>query len=101
MAFIRTVTDAELKREKARGRELRASAWWKRRLASGRCGYCGKAVGSRALTMDHRVPLVRGGRSARGNVVAACKPCNDAKKYLVPVEWESYLARLADEADRD
>jgi 5-methylcytosine-specific restriction protein A len=101
MAFVRTVTDDELKREKARGRELRGSGWWKRRLAAGRCGYCGTVVGARALTMDHRVPLVRGGRSVRGNVVAACKPCNDAKKYLLPVEWEAYLARLAAAADRD
>lgn len=101
MAFIRTVTDVELKREKARARALRASAWWKRRLAAGRCGYCERVVGARALTMDHRVPLVRGGRSTRGNVVAACKACNDAKKYLVPVEWEAYLARLAAPSDPD
>ncbi len=96
MAFIRTVTEAELRREKARARELRASAWWKRRLALARCGYCGRPTSPRDLTMDHRVPLVRGGRSTKGNVVAACKACNTAKKYLLPVEWEEYLQRLAD-----
>jgi 5-methylcytosine-specific restriction endonuclease McrA len=100
MAFIREISDADLRREKARGRALRQSAWWKRRVASGRCGYCARAVGARALTMDHRVPLVRGGRSTRGNVVAACKPCNDAKKYLLPVEWDAYLTRLAEASDR-
>jgi hypothetical protein len=50
--------------------------------------------------MDHRVPLVRGGRSVRSNVVPACRECNAAKKYLLPVEWAAYLARLADESDR-
>jgi 5-methylcytosine-specific restriction endonuclease McrA len=94
MAFTREIDDAELRREKAKARELRASGWWKRRLAAGRCGYCGRSTPPRELTMDHRVPLVRGGRSTRGNVVAACKACNNAKKYLVPVEWEAYLARL-------
>ena len=36
--------------------------------------------------MDHIVPVVRGGRSTRGNVVVCCKECNNAKKYLTPVE---------------
>jgi len=45
--------------------------------------------------MDHRVPLVRGGRSTRSNAVPACKPCNSAKQHLLPIEWDTYLARLA------
>jgi 5-methylcytosine-specific restriction enzyme A len=51
--------------------------------------------------MDHRVPLVRGGRSTRSNLVPACRACNAAKKYLLPVEWTEYLARLADDADKN
>jgi hypothetical protein len=50
--------------------------------------------------MDHRVPLVRGGRSVRANLVSACRACNAAKKYLLPVEWAAYLARLDAAADR-
>ena len=50
--------------------------------------------------MDHVVPLGRGGRSTRGNVVPACKECNTRKKSLVPVEWQAYLDRLH-EAARD
>ena len=45
--------------------------------------------------MDHVVPLGRGGRSVRGNVVPACKDCNARKQSLLPVEWQDYLARLA------
>ncbi len=98
MTFIREVDDAEVRREKAKARELRQSAWWKRRLATGRCGYCGRPTPARELTMDHRVPLVRGGRSTKGNLVPACKAC---KKYLLPIEWEEYLARLADTAESE
>jgi 5-methylcytosine-specific restriction endonuclease McrA len=98
--FVNPVTEAEVRREKARAREIRASAWWKRRLARGRCGYCDRPTPPRELTMDHRVPLVRGGRSVRGNLVTACRACNAAKKYLLPVEWTAYLARLEDEGDR-
>jgi 5-methylcytosine-specific restriction endonuclease McrA len=33
--------------------------------------------------MDHIVPLIRGGKTTRGNVVPACKECNNKKKYLL------------------
>ncbi len=46
--------------------------------------------------MDHVVPLVRGGRSTKGNVVPCCKDCNSKKKYLLPVEWVDYLKRCAE-----
>ena len=96
MSFLKAVTDDELHREKAEARRLRASAWWRRRVAVGRCGYCGQPVPPRQLTMDHRVPLVRGGRSTRMNLVPACKACNTAKKYLLPMEWDAYRAQCDD-----
>jgi 5-methylcytosine-specific restriction enzyme A len=83
-----------LKRERARARALRASQWWKRRIADGVCFYCRRPVGVRALTMDHIVPLGRGGRSVRANVAPACKSCNTKKRSLVPVEWEEYVRAL-------
>ena len=89
--FIPMVDGAELRREKARARELRRSAWWKRRIAEGICHYCGRQVGTRALTADHVVPLIRGGRSSRGNMVPACKDCNNRKQSLLVWEWEDYL----------
>ncbi len=92
--FYAPIDPEMLKRERARARELRASGWWKPRIAPGACHYCGRVVGTRALTMDHIVPLGRGGRSVRGNVVPACKACNDRKKTLLPVEWTEYLDAL-------
>ncbi len=89
--FIPAVGEAELRREKARARELRGSGWWKRRIAAGICHYCWRQVGTRALTADHVVPLIRGGRSSRGNMVPACKECNNRKQSLLAWEWEDYL----------
>jgi 5-methylcytosine-specific restriction endonuclease McrA len=89
----------ELKRQRARARELRASGWWKRRISTGVCYYCRRQVGHKALTMDHLVPLGRGGTSIRGNVVPACKDCNTRKKSLLPIEWQEYVDSLADRAD--
>ncbi len=79
----------DVRREKERARDLKASEWWKRRLAEGRCHWCGGAFPAAELTMDHVVPLSRGGKSVKGNVVPACKACNTAKKHHLPMEWES------------
>lgn len=91
--FISDISPQELRREKDRARELRGSRWWKNKLAAGRCHWCGGMFPPDQLTMDHIVPLVRGGKSVRGNVVPACKECNSRKKYLLPQEWEDYCAR--------
>jgi len=97
--FYAPVDPAALRRERARARELRASPWWKRRIADGVCHYCRRRVGRASLTLDHLVPLGRGGRSVRGNVVPACKTCNTKKQSLLPIEWEEYVRSLG--ASRD
>ena len=83
---------SDIKRERHKARTLKASQWWKRRLAKGVCHYCGCVTPPSELTMDHIVPLARGGKSIKGNVVTACKKCNIKKKQLLPMEWEEYLS---------
>lgn len=83
--------EKQIKRERNKARELRSSQWWKRRCAKGRCHYCGGQVPPAELTMDHIVPIARGGKSTKGNIVPACKTCNTTKKELLPMEWEAYL----------
>lgn len=83
--------DQDIRREKEKARKLRKTEWWLRRINGGICHYCGRQVGREALTMDHVVPLSRGGKSKKGNIVAACKECNNKKKYLLPIEWDAYL----------
>jgi 5-methylcytosine-specific restriction endonuclease McrA len=95
--FVSGVDEEQVRKEKEKARKLRASQWWKRKRAGGLCHYCGRRVPVRELTMDHIVPVVRGGRSTRGNVVPACKDCNNRKKYLLPLEWEEYLESLREE----
>ena len=86
--WIAILSDEEIKRERAKARELRQSQWWKRRRASGICHYCEKKVSPAELTMDHLVPLIRGGRSTKGNLVPACKACNNDKKNRLAFEWK-------------
>ena len=75
-----------VKRERAKARELRATDGWRAQLAKGVCHSCGKQVGAANLTMDHVVPVARGGRSTRGNCVPCCKECNNKKKAFTPAE---------------
>lgn len=86
--------EAELRRERDKARQLRKTRWWQQKTASGECWYCGKKVGYANLTMDHVVPLSRGGRSTKDNLVPCCKDCNTKKQSLLPVEWASYMQRL-------
>jgi 5-methylcytosine-specific restriction protein A len=93
-AFIIELSEQEIKREKEKARELRKSRWWQNRIAQGLCHYCGLKFPATELTMDHLVPVSRGGKSSRGNVVPACKECNNKKKYLLPIEWAEYLESM-------
>ncbi len=94
--FISEVSEEQVRREKDKARDLRRSQWWKNRLGRGLCHYCGATFPSEDLTMDHIVPITRGGTSTRGNLVPACKECNNRKKYLLPLEWEEFLQRQQD-----
>ena len=89
--FVSEVTEAEVKRERGKARELRNTQWWKNKRGRGVCYFCGEKVPPGELTMEHVVPIVRGGKSVKSNVVPACKSCNSKKKYLLPIEWEEYL----------
>ncbi|UCG79524.1 MAG: HNH endonuclease [Nitrospirota bacterium] len=95
--FVPEASEKEIKREKQKARDLRKSQWWKRKCSEGRCYYCGKEFRSKELTMDHIVPIIRGGRSTRTNVVTACKECNNKKKHSLPSEWKEYLERIRKE----
>jgi 5-methylcytosine-specific restriction endonuclease McrA len=60
------------------------------------CWYCGEEVwvGFNAhwslATIDHRLPLSRGGTWKRRNLVCACKRCNMDKGDLTEVEYVEF-----------
>ncbi len=85
------VDDDTIRREKAKARELRKSRWWQNKKGEGRCYYCREKTTPAELTMDHVVPLTRGGRSVKNNIVCCCKECNTRKKTMLPQEWEQFM----------
>ena len=88
------VDEAEIRRQRDKARKFRKSRWWQQKLAVGICYYCSKQFKPNELTMDHVVPLSRGGRSTKDNLVISCKECNTKKKTLLPMEWEEYLESM-------
>ncbi|HAF89991.1 MAG TPA: hypothetical protein DCG23_09475, partial [Deltaproteobacteria bacterium] len=90
-----TKQDAKvIRQERQIAREIRKSQWWKNRRASNICYYCETSTPALQLTMDHLVPLARGGRSIKSNLVPCCKSCNTQKKNLLTIEWIEFLEKI-------
>ncbi len=86
---------AHIKAEKDKAKILRKSHWWQTLIQNCSCYYCQTPLTSDLVTMDHIVPLSRGGFSKKGNVVPACKACNTHKKDGTAVDL--ILQQLAEE----
>lgn len=45
-----------------------------------RCRYCGAGSGVTELQVDHIIPFSAGGATAPGNLITACRQCNNGKR---------------------
>ncbi len=81
--------EAHIKKEKEKARLLRKTQWWDQQLDTKKCHYCKNEFLKIDLTMDHKIPIVRGGMSTKSNVAPCCKSCNSAKKHQTDVEFLS------------
>ncbi|MDP9276109.1 MAG: HNH endonuclease [Chloroflexota bacterium] len=59
---------------------------WREKIEvfAGCCVYCGEA---RPLIRDHNIPLVRGGTNDIGNILPACRRCNNRKYTMTAREY--------------
>jgi hypothetical protein len=57
------------------------------------CQYCGDSVTVETATIDHRVPVARGGTDALENLATACFPCNSLKQDRT---WEEAAPSILD-----
>ena len=62
-----------------------------RRLREQPCVGCGTTDN---LTVDHIIPLSRGGRHTIGNLQSLCGSCNSSKHARFMVEWRSHMNLL-------
>lgn len=61
------------------------------------CQYCRGIFGGKELTLDHVVPVTRGGNTSWSNIVACCVPCNQRKGAKTPQEAGLQLNRIPSE----
>ncbi len=68
------------------GAEAITASWFEtvKERQNHRCAYCSQSL---PLTLDHVIPLARGGKHVRENILAACKPCNSRKSDFLLHEW--------------
>ena len=57
------------------------------------CMYCGNKFPARALTYDHVVPRVQGGKTTWQNVTSCCRPCNARKGGRTPAQAGMHLLK--------
>ncbi len=55
------------------------------------CPYCGEYMNRRTKTLDHMVPLSKGGLHWTANVIICCNRCNSAKRNRDFDDWVSLL----------
>lgn len=67
--------------------KLEFSAWYK--TADQICTYCGKT--NVKLTVDHVVPLIKGGTHTTDNFTLACSSCNSSKGGNTLIIWMAKL----------
>lgn len=49
------------------------------------CTYCYQELTQETATIDHRIPLSRGGSNRNDNLVLACSDCNQRKADKISV----------------
>lgn len=84
--YFTKASESHQKIEKAKAREMRKSTYWKQVLGKGKCYHCEKQFKAEELTMDHLIPIARGGKTDKKNCVPSCKDCNTKKGYKTRAE---------------
>lgn len=83
-----------IRRGAARGGRVTAAEWETiKERHQHRCAYCGCKPAR--LTMDHIIPLARGGQHEPSNIAPACSRCNSQKHAASPIDFaQRVLGRL-------
>lgn len=72
-------------KKRANGGQFNTKDWLRLyRRFRGLCAYC---VANHATTIDHVIPVSKGGSGFIGNILPCCGPCNSSKQDKTLYEW--------------
>lgn len=60
----------------------------------GRCNICGDKLSLKEMTLDHIIPISRGGDGSFSNLQCTCDSCNCMKHYLTQEEFMRKLWKV-------
>jgi 5-methylcytosine-specific restriction protein A len=66
-------------------------ALWRIEYFGWHCVYCKKELTERTVTLDHQIPICRGGTDWPSNLVPACKSCNSKKHKKTAFEYQAIM----------
>ena len=61
---------------------------------NGKCAICGKLVKFKKMTVDHKIPLSKGGTNAFSNLQPAHRTCNLAKSEFTTEELIEFAENI-------
>jgi hypothetical protein len=74
--------------------ELELLAWMEERFPGGSahsCPFCRVPIDAFICTLDHAIPISRGGLIGLVNIDPVCPLCNALKGEMTPIEYRSFL----------
>lgn len=59
-----------------------------------KCAYCGQRKQLKRMTVDHIIPLSKGGTDELDNLQCTCKMCNQLKNDMTPHEFTMFIGKI-------
>lgn len=67
---------------------------------NGLCAYCGQHRNIKYMTVDHIIPLSKGGTDSIENLQCTCKMCNRLKSDMLPSEFTAFVRCILENSMR-